>query len=158
MKIALINIEAIKSRTFIHENISDAKLMIAIERVQDSYLQSLLGNTLYSELQDRKTAGTLTVTDNNLIDNYLLPCFVIRLEQYVIAEHSIDIRNLSVGTIQDSQLRSLTVDEIRFHLDRKEHELKTVEKIAIDFIFDNYSTSNDVIPTQTKNKYNFDVL
>jgi len=158
MKAALFNISDIQARSFIHENVSDAKLMIAIERVQDSYLQSLLGDGLYNELQERKISGTLTTLDEDLISNYLLPCFVIRLEQYIIAEHAIDVRNLTVGTIQDGQIRPLTVDEIRFHLDRKEHELRTVEKIAIDFICNNYTTSNTVIDNQKKNKYNFDVL
>lgn len=158
MKIALVDKERVKAKSFMHEHISEAKLMIAIERVQDSYIQQLLGDVLYKDLQDRKINNTLTAIDNVLINEHLLNCFVIKLEQYIIATYSIDLRNLTIGTVIDGNIRPLTKDDIIFHYQLKERELVTVEKLAIDFINQNYSSVTQVIQQQKNIKTNFDVI
>ena len=151
---SLFDIDDIKRRSFLHGNINDDQLNVLIERTQDSYIQNLLGTGNYVALQLRKQSGTLTAVDNELINNYLLPCFVIKIEARAIVDYNIDYRNLTVGSVIDSQIQPLTIDQVKFYLNQKDLELTTVEKMAIDFILANYGNTNDCVVKQKKDNSN----
>lgn len=158
MKVLLFDIDEIKHRSLLHSNINDDNLLILCERVQDTYVQYLLGDTLYQALQQRKQDGTLTTIDNTLLDEYLMPCFLIRLEQKAIIDYNIDYRNLTVGTVVDSQIRPLTVDEIRFYVNEKQNELEIIEDVCRNYICSNYGHEGSVVKPKLNNNLRIDVL
>lgn len=152
----LFDIETIKSKSYLHGNISDEKLLVLVERVQDVYLQDLLSTGLYEHLQNNY--NTLNVKELELLNKYVLPCFLTQLEIKALYEFTIDYRNSGVGGVLDNNLSQLSKSDLDFHVENKRKELMIAEKLLIDYLSNNsgdfpmYNTGNGLTG---KNNPNF---
>jgi hypothetical protein len=83
----MISPQMLKEKTALHDNV-DSKLIIPVlKRVQDMYVQPLLGSTLYKKiLADIKT-NSLSGKYKELLDEYLLDVIC----QYALAEIAPDL-------------------------------------------------------------------
>jgi hypothetical protein len=161
MKQALISIDTIKAKSYMHDNINDEKLLVLLERVQDTYTQDLLGSEFYNYLQDNYS--TLNATEKAFIEQYLTPCMLIMLEIKALYEFSIDIRNLGAGSVVDSTFSPLTGEDIRIHENNKRKELVVMEQLLRDYLMRNASSfphwvNNTGLNIKTKSNFNISAL
>jgi hypothetical protein len=66
----------LKARTGMSNAIDGKQLKPQIKLAQDMYLQPALGSALYQRLQTGVSAANLTVSETELIDNYITDCLV----------------------------------------------------------------------------------
>lgn len=137
MQISLIDISNYKANTYLHDNINDDKFNILISRMQDTYLQNLLGTDLYIDLQTKKISETLNDDEKKLINEYIAPCCYIKLEINALYELNIDFRNLTTGSVIDSQIKPLTAEDINLYQNEKYHQLAVPEKLLINYLQNN---------------------
>jgi hypothetical protein len=69
--VLMVSEEKLKSYTSIHQSVSPDDLQPYVLQSQDLYLQNYLGATFYQQLQDQILAGSVTVDNRYLLDNYI---------------------------------------------------------------------------------------
>lgn len=149
MKISLIDIEEYYSKTLLHDNINENKLQVLIERMQDSYIQSILGSELYNDLQTKKLDDTLNEYEQELINSYIAPCAFIELEINALYELNVEFRNLTTGTVIDGQIAPLQPEIINLIANEKKQAKALIETILIKYLKNNtdkfplYSVSSE---------------
>lgn len=71
--VLLVSEQKLKAFTAINENVQATELAPFISQAQDIYLQSTIGTKFFDALKSRVLAGTLTVGDKDLLDDYIAP-------------------------------------------------------------------------------------
>lgn len=136
METLLFNIADIYSRSTINRNVVEERLMPILERVQDTYVYALIGNDNYENLQTKKIAGTLTATETTLLNKYLLPCYVAKVEIEALYLMNFELRNKGAGQILDTNYQALSTEQIKAYVKSINETLKVLETRLYDYIED----------------------
>jgi hypothetical protein len=69
--VKFVSAQYVKESTVLEMNIDDAKITPIIIKVQDVYLQQILGSSFYNHLRDAVTNSTLNANEDALIRDYI---------------------------------------------------------------------------------------
>lgn len=100
-----ISVSKVKEDTLVSENVDAKYIGSVIEYVQDKEVETVLGSTLFDEIETAILAGTLTGVNKTLVDDHVTPM----LKHYVAAEvvETTHYKITNKGTqIQDSEQSS----------------------------------------------------
>lgn len=82
MSVIFISETYVKENTPLNDNVDFNQLIPDIEAVQDMYIEPLIGSGIYNQLKTQITGNTLTVLNQTLLDNYILPCLKWHIMAY----------------------------------------------------------------------------
>jgi hypothetical protein len=102
----LVNLNTLKRRSFIDENVEDSVLRVVLKRVQDLYIEPILGTPLYKSILDKIDSGTMAAPYTNLMDEYILPCVYAYSELLGVNHINTEIRNKAVGKSSDADIQA----------------------------------------------------
>jgi len=136
MEVLLFDIADIYSKSTINRNVVEERLMPILERVQDTYIYALIGKTNYETLQAKKIAGTLTATETRLLNKYLLPCYVAKVEIEALYVMNFELRNKGAGQILDTNYQALSTEQIKAYVKSIYESIKVLETRLYDYIDD----------------------
>ncbi len=133
----LIDLNNIKANSYLHDNINDNKLTILAERVEQTYLESLIGTEFLNDLKNKKQQGTLSADEEKLINEFIAPCYYVAMEIKALYAYNVDFRNLTVGSVIDTQIRPLSGSEMDKIAANKQHELVAYEYKLLEYLKEN---------------------
>lgn len=136
----IIDIATLKKRSYINSDVNDETLIVTLQRVQDRYLEPVLGTLLYKRLLAGIEADDLNSNEENLIDNYILKFVCVGCELKASVHNNWKIRNKSVGTASDEHVRANGINEENNLNDELYKDLSFYRNRLIGFLKDNKTT------------------
>ena len=82
-KVKFVSTALFKESTTVEMNVDDTKIVPIIYKVQDVYLQQILGTTFYDTLKNGVVSGTTNSDEETLIRDYIQP-YVIEMTLYEV--------------------------------------------------------------------------
>jgi hypothetical protein len=155
--IHFVDISYIKNNTNLDTSVNDKILVNILTSAEDSYLQLILGSSLYQTLQNGISTNTLTVKQKYLIDNkiikYLLATIVYLSIDDLLVKYAASgvYANTPQNTIQ------LNTDQLTRIQNNKERDMNTYEYLIKSYIRDNqadfpeYESQDDIKAQKVKN-------
>ena len=134
MKILLFNISDVYNKSMINRNVVEERLMPILERIQDTYVYALIGRENYEQLQTKKINNTLTANELTLINEYLLACFVAKVEIEALYLMNFELRNKGAGQILDQNYQALSTEQIKAYVKSINETLKVLENRLYNYI------------------------
>ncbi len=120
-KILLISVNKIKKDSYLDENVSDDKIRIAIEFIQDSIIENVIGTSLYNTLiefiENLNNQTELEGCDCallDLLDNYIAPIFLYGVQAELNIPLSFKERNIGNFQIQDERISGTQLNDIKY--------------------------------------------
>lgn len=107
----LIDIATLKKRSYIDSDVNNETLVVTLQRVQDRYLEPVLGTTLYKRLLQGVQDSDLTADEDTLIEDYILKFVAVGCELKASVHNNWKIRNKSVGTASDEHVRANDISQ-----------------------------------------------
>lgn len=125
----LILASDLKELGFIQGNVNESKLITVIKRVQDMYIEDILGTTLYEKLlSDTPTFSGIYAT---LMSDYVTPCMVAYCDYESVIFLNIKMTAKNVGKVDDQATKSTGEDEMSRIEDRLyKHAMKYKNRLA----------------------------
>lgn len=110
----LVNLDTLKKRSFIDENVEDSILKVVMQRVQDLYIEPVLGTPLYKAILDKIENGTMASPYTTLMDDYILN-YLYACCEYVGVNHiNTEIRNKAVGKSSDADIAASSSEDLNY--------------------------------------------
>lgn len=81
-QVYFLSADRLKEDTVINENTDNKLISPTILMVQDIYIQTIIGTSLYTELKTQVKGGTVTALNQTLLNDYLQPA----IKHYCMAE------------------------------------------------------------------------
>lgn len=132
----LVNLDTLKKRSFIDENVEDSILKVALLRVQDLYVEPILGTPLYKAILLKIEDNTMASPYTTLMDDYVLP-FIFAACEYVASPHiNTEIRNKAVGKSSDADIRAGTEAELNYIKREFQDYMEKYESRLINHLID----------------------
>lgn len=102
----------LKQNSVITGDLDDDKITYSIKNAQIIHIQGYLGTDLYNGLQARSVAGTLSVAENTLINDYIEPALIFwTLSDYVFTG-AYNISNKGILKHRDDTSETASKEEI----------------------------------------------
>ena len=112
--ILLISEATVKSNSEISDNLYGKYLLPAIRTAQEMYLQPVLGSTLYNNIIDAVSDGSITAETSShikeLLDNYIQPYLLEKVIADLIPVVSAKVANLGTVHSKDEYVENLSVE------------------------------------------------
>lgn len=102
----LITINDYKAIGFMHEDVPDDKIKVLIRRVQDVYLENILGTSLLDKLLDDIENSSLTGHYKTLADKYVRDAVVAFCDYEAVLFLKIKLTAKTVGSMSDEHMQS----------------------------------------------------
>ena len=114
LDVLFVSEEKLKSYTNLNTNLSPADLQPFVFSGQQIMMPHYLGGTYYNALKDRVRNGTLTVSDEHLLDNFIGP-YLCNYGFY-LATTFIQFRSYNKGILKGTSenAETLDLDELKF--------------------------------------------
>lgn len=131
----LIQTSKLKELSFIQENVDVGKLTVIIQRVQDMYIEDILGSALYQKLlSDNPTFSGNYAT---LMSDYVIPCLTAYCDYESVVFLRIKLTAKTVGTSSDERIDTVDQEQATYARDRLyKHAIKYRNRL-VDYIKDN---------------------
>jgi len=113
-QVLLISEQKIKSFTDVNENVYVSDLIPGIIATQDLDLQPLLGSKFYDGLKARVLAGTQTVDETLLLDDYISPFLLNQSVWRILPNIKWKLMNKSVLSPSSETANSITLEEFQY--------------------------------------------
>lgn len=110
----MISLDILKRDSFIDENIEDSVLLVVLKRVQDLYIEPILGTPLYNAILDKIENDTMAVPYTTLMDDYILPYLYSACELVAVNHLNTQIRNKGVGKSSDEDISAASEQEMNY--------------------------------------------
>lgn len=133
----ILDISTLKKRSYINSDVNDETLIVTLQRVQDRYLEPVLGSLLYKRLLEGVENEDLTANEENLIDNYIVKFVCVGCELKASVHNNWKIRNKSVGTASDEHVRANGISEENNLNDELAKDLSFYRNRLIGYLKDN---------------------
>lgn len=108
----LISVDYIKTNTVVSNNVDDKFVKLAIKEAQIRYIKSRIGSGLYNQLVDQVYNNTVTLLNETLLDDHVIPC----LKYYTLVELSPTLMyhylNKTIGTRDGENVKVITSQEL----------------------------------------------
>lgn len=118
MRVLIITEEYLKKNSVINENADMKVITPTIFLVQDKYIHPILGTDLFNEITSQINSNTVSVLNQTLLDNYILPCMIwyclhecTPVFKYRYMNKGVMVKNSDNSTAAD-------LDEIQFMMER----------------------------------------
>lgn len=137
-----ISQENLKAKSLIHGNVDPKTLRVIMERVQLEKIESLLGPATYADLlaKTNENPSGLNEVEAILINNYVIPYFIIRVEEMATIHYNFQIRAKSVGTAQDEHATPNNWTDSDKLVNQFTKQAAFYKAKAIDYLKDNLAT------------------
>lgn len=110
----LVNLDTLKRRSFIDENVEDSILKVVLQRVQDLHVEPVLGTPLYRAILDKIESNTMAAPYTTLMDDYILP-YLFACCEYVGVNHiNNEVRSKAVGKSSDADITASSEDQLNY--------------------------------------------
>jgi hypothetical protein len=133
----IIDISTLKKRSYINSDVNDETLIVTLQRVQDRYLEPVLGSLLYKRLLQGVEDDDLNTAENKLIDDYIVKFVYVGCELKTSVHGNWKIRNKSVGTATDEHVNANGINEENNLNDELGKDLSFYRNRLIGFLKDN---------------------
>lgn len=99
-----ISEQKLKDDSYINGNIDNKILGPLILECQELHIMPIIGSGIYNELVTQINAGTVTVLNTTLLDDYIIPCLVryIQYESPIYLNYKFTNANVSVKNTDES--------------------------------------------------------
>lgn len=142
-----INIDDLLDDSIIQENVSVDLLTVILKRSQRMHITKLLGSDLYDHLLDNADSGTYDNADEQtLVEEWLRPYLICKVEQMAALNFNVEIRNKSTGTSNDEYQTAADSDTVDKFQNDLQKQAQFYKEGLVDFIKDN-SDSFPLYPT-----------
>ena len=106
----LVDLETLKHYSYIEGDVNAEKLTVTLKRVQDRYIEPILGTTLYKKLLSDVENNSI-IGDYITLMGYVLDCLYVGCEMKATTHQNFKIRNKYTGVADDQNGRANSVNE-----------------------------------------------
>jgi hypothetical protein len=137
--VLMVSEEKLKSYTSIHQSVSPDDLQPYILQSQDLYLQNYLGATFYQQLQDQIIAGSVTVANRFLLDNYIGTLLCNYAMYHALPFLKYKIFNKSILSPNNETSSDVSLEELKFLQNEVRSVAESYTKLMQVFLWNNSS-------------------
>ena len=153
-----ITVEELKQTTF-NANLDNEYIVPALEEAQSIYLREILGDLLYSSIENRIDSETLGGKYLTLVNQYIKPYLTYKVQSVIVIPLNNKTRNAGIINQYDQGFNTSTMKDTAYlaeHYDSRAefyaNRLTTyLQKNAADFPEYGYSDDNVTQPTTSQN-------
>lgn len=157
----LINAQYIKQYSTVGDNVDDAYITPAIMDAQLMGLQPIIGTMLYDNLCEMIETHTLTNVCQELIDNYIAPYLLNKVQSYLCMNLFAKQRNAGMVTYLDTNQQQLDISSVKFIKAEFESKATFYANRMVDYLcansnlFPQYKNRRDCadLPSDAKDAY-----
>lgn len=132
----LIDLSTLKHYSYLDQDINDEKLSVTLKRIQDTDLEPALGSLLYRRLLQGVEDNDLTALETKLMV-YVMDFIFVACELKASTHNNWKIRNKSVGSASDENIRSYGLDEYNVYRSELEKDYSFYKNRLIGYLIDN---------------------
>lgn len=143
----LIPIDKIRKDSILDENFSANQIRIAVEFIQDTIINKILGRELFDELIRFVNNCETNVCYETLINDYLYPIFIWGVPAEVSIPTSFKSRNIGTFQIADERIIKSSIDDIKYLNSYYKNKMDFYINRAVEFIRCNKSCFPESICT-----------
>jgi len=143
MKNFLFDINTIKDKALVHENVDETQLKVIIERVQDTYIQDVLGTALYNDLQTKVANATTNTDEDTLLNDFILPYLAVCVDSKAVYSLLYELRSQGFGVTTDQTFRSAQLNELQAMQDNLREDMKIYRELLVKYLCENASKFPD---------------
>lgn len=132
----LIDLETLKHYSYIESDVNSEKLLVTLGRVQDRYIEPILGTPLYKKLLLDVENSTLT-GDYVTLMGYVLNCLYVGCEMKATTHQNFKIRNKYTGVGEDQNGRANSINENNNLKDELDKDFWFYKNRLIGYLKDN---------------------
>lgn len=103
---ALVTLRDVKLKGLTNENVDERLLSTALLRAQDIDLTDQIGRAFLRDLQVRKSTNSLTIPEQEMIHDYILPYLAICVDIRAIDATSNRINNAGTGRVNATEFQN----------------------------------------------------
>ena len=152
-----ISIEELKQNNVINANVDSEYIEPALKEAQDIFLREIIGDTLYSTIENKINGNTLTGKYLTLVNQYIKPYLENRMLASLVVPISMKIRNAGVIQQFDQGFNSSNVKDVAYLADYYNGRVEFYENRMTEYLKKNindipeyaYSSQNVTNPSQT---------
>jgi hypothetical protein len=157
----LLSEETLKQRTVVSDNLDTKLLQQVIWDCQESTLQTLIGTPLYNRLIAGVIANTLTVDEQELLNDYLtnVMVFLVLSELPMVLGYKFYNKNILKKTAENAEAASMTelVELMKYYKNKSEFYQERAIKYILrryndDSVFTEYldtTESDHIVPKKS---------
>lgn len=122
----------IKQNTVIDFNVDDSKIVPVIYQTQDTILQTALGTNFYEHLKNGISANTLTIHEEELIENYIQPLLSEAVVYKLLPFIFVNITNKGPQSERSANSDASTLEDVKY--------LRNVVRDSYEYYLNNLNT------------------
>lgn len=132
------DLENLKRRSFVEGDVNDEKLKVMLQRVQDRYIEPILGTPLYKKVLNDIDTDSLVGNYEVLVKDYVLNVVYSAVDIKAATHQNFKIRNKNVGIADDEYTRANTVEENNNLQDELDKDFWFYKNRLIGYLKENY--------------------
>ena len=152
-----ISIEELKQNNVINANVDSEYIEPALKEAQAIFLKELIGDALYTVIENKINGNTLTGKYQTLVNDYIKPYLEMRMLSSLVVPISMKIRNAGVIQQYDQGFNSSNVKDVSYLADYYNGRVEFYENRMTEYLKKNindipeyaYSNQNVTNPSQT---------
>lgn len=152
-----ISIDELKQNNVINANVDSEYIEPALREAQDIFLREIIGDALYSTIENKINGNTLTGKYLTLVNQYIKPYLENRMLASLVVPISMKIRNAGVIQQFDQGFNSSNVKDVAYLADYYNGRVEFYENRMTEYLKKNvndipeyaYSSQNVTNPSQT---------
>lgn len=138
----LLSVDVLKDYGLIYGNVDDSQLGVLIRRAQKKEVQQVLGTALLNKLLEltyEKVKNGTAVPDDykNLIEEYVIPYFILCVELRAFSSLRIKTTAKTVGSSSDQYITTGSTQDVSNARNEIEDDLQESRNILIDYLVEN---------------------
>jgi len=133
----IIPVKLVKDKGYTQGNVEDNVITTTLRRVQDINLQAILGTTFYKRLLEGVKVGDLTADETALIDDYIAPYLVAKVDYRITNHIAFEIRSKTVGQSSDNFITTASDSNMLKLQDDLRSDANSYKNSLIGFLKDN---------------------
>lgn len=157
----LINPQYIKQYSTVGDNVDDCYLVPAIIDSQLIGLQPIIGTMLYDSLCEMVDTNTMTAECKALVDNFITPYLLNKVQAYLLMNLYAKQRNAGVVTYLDTNQQNLDIASVKYIKAEFESKATFYANRMVDYLhansklFPEYQDRRDCadLPSDAKDAY-----
>ncbi|MGN6439065.1 MAG: DUF6712 family protein [Agriterribacter sp.] len=139
-KTLFISEQALKDNSIIDNN-TDAKILLPIiKKSQDLFLHPLLSTKLFEDLQTKIAGETLNQDEKDLIETYIQPALIFKIQSESIFDSTFRQKNKGVGTMSTNGFNPATLDEVKYLSERADNSAEEYGQRLVKYLKANKAT------------------
>tara|TARA_R110000868_G_scaffold119142_8_gene315669 strand:+ start:58 stop:570 length:513 start_codon:yes stop_codon:yes gene_type:complete len=133
----IIPVKLIKDKGYTQGNVEDDIITTTLRRVQDINLRTILGTTFFKRLLTGVKDNDLTVDEVTLIDDYIAPYLIAKVDHRITNHLAFEIRSKTVGTADDQYIKTSDTGNMLKLQDDLRSDANSYKNTLIGYLKDN---------------------